>query len=478
MRIVTNKNHKLNDEYVVILKGENQKPELPQELDGIVEKLLESDKTGEFWISVGEEIKRIYFEELDSDKEKVRKVGGKISRYLLNLDQDNGKENEEQTLKTKLKCAIYGAELLGDNLYAFVEGLNLGSYIFDKYITNKKTNEIEEIVLSGIDENIDEALLVSNYQKFARDLVNEPSNVIYPDTLAKLAKEECEKNGIDIEVFDEVEIENFKMEAFLSVARGSSNKPRLIVMRYMGNPQSDEILGLVGKGITYDTGGYSIKPTPSMLSMKSDMGGAASVIAAINAIAKLNIKSNVVGVCALCENSVSGNSYKPGDIIGSMKGKTIEVLNTDAEGRLTLADAVHFALSQEGATKIVDIATLTGAALVISSHVATPVVSNDDEFFEKLEKATQKTDEKMFRLPVYDEYKEFIKGKEADIKNTTSEGAGCITAGLFVGEFVDDKPWLHLDIAGTSMSKSAKNYVSYGATGAPVRTLIELAKDF
>lgn len=478
MRIVTNKNHKLNDEYVVILKGENQKPELPQELNGIVEKLIESDKSGEILISVGAEIKRIYIQELDSDKEKVRKVGGKISKHLLNLDHENDVEDEKSSEKFLIKGVIYGAELLGENLYAFIEGLNLGSYIFDKYINNKKTNEIEEIVISGIDEDIEEAILVSDYQKFARDLVNEPSNVIYPETLAKQAKDECEKNGVEMDIYDEVEIENFQMEAFLSVARGSSNEPRLIVMRYMGNPQSDEILGLVGKGITYDTGGYSIKPTPSMLSMKSDMGGAASVIAAINAIAKLNLKSNVVGVCALCENSVSGSSYKPGDIIGSMKGTTIEVLNTDAEGRLTLADAVHFALSQEGATKIVDIATLTGAALVISSHVATPVVSNDDEFYKKLEKATQKTDEKMFRLPVYDEFRDFIKGKEADIKNTTSEGAGCITAGLFVGEFVDDKPWLHLDIAGTSMSKNAKNYVSYGATGAPVRTLIELAKDF
>jgi len=268
------------------------------------------------------------------------------------------------------------------------------------------------------------------------------------------------------------------MEAFLSVAKGSENGPRLIVMRYFGDEsKKDDVLGLVGKGLTYDSGGYSIKPTSSMDTMKSDMGGASSVIGAISAIAKKKLKINVVGVIAACENMISGAAYKPGDIIGSMAGKYIEVLNTDAEGRLTLIDAVHYIIEKEKVNKVIDVATLTGAALVALGLTTTAVVSNNDEFYKKLENASFKADEKVWRLPAFEEYKKLIKSDIADLKNIGGRYAGTITAGLFIGEFVQNKPWLHLDIAGTAWSEKEAGYYSKGGTGVGVRTLYYLAKN-
>ena len=307
--------------------------------------------------------------------------------------------------------------------------------------------------------------------------MNEPANIIYPETLAKEVESIGKESGFEVEVFGEEEIKSLGMEAFLTVGMGSDKKPKLIVMRYMGDKDSEEITGLVGKGLTYDTGGYSLKPNDSMKDMKSDMGGAAAVIGTISALAKNKVKQNVIAVVAACENAISGGSYKPGDIIGSMAGKTIEVLNTDAEGRLTLADAVTYIVRKEKVTKVIDVATLTGAALVALGETTTAVVSNDDEFYDKLVKASEKTGEHFWRLPGYDEYKKMIKSDVADLKNVGGRLAGTITAGLFVGEFVEDKPWLHLDIAGTAWTATpVSEYVVKGATGAPVRTLYYLVK--
>ena len=267
------------------------------------------------------------------------------------------------------------------------------------------------------------------------------------------------------------------MHAFLEVARGSENPPRLIVMKYNGDSENKEdIIGLVGKGLTYDSGGLSIKSTAGMVTMKSDMGGAAAVIGAMSAITKLKAKANVVAVVATCENMISGKCYRPGDIINSMGGKTIEVLNTDAEGRLTLIDAVNYIIEKEHATKVVDIATLTGAVISALGITATGVVANNDFFYNRLEQASKICDEKVWRLPAFDEYKELIKSDIADLKNIGGPKAGTITAGLFIGEFVGEKPWLHLDIAGTSWSEKDSSYESKGGTGCGARLLYHLIK--
>jgi len=369
---------------------------------------------------------------------------------------------------------------------SMVEGIGFGEYKFDKYKTEANENsEIEVSIFTdengkqnSIDEYIDEALILVETTKFARDLVNEPANVLYPETLAEKVIDSGNKYGFEVEVFDEKKINELGMESFLSVAKGSELPPRLIVMRYFGDEsKKDDILGLVGKGVTYDSGGYSIKPTSSMDSMKSDMGGAASVIGAISAIAKKKLKINVVGVIAACENLISGKAYKPGDIIGSMAGKYIEVLNTDAEGRLTLIDAVHYIIEKEKVNKVIDLATLTGAALVALGVTTTAVVSNNDEFYKDLESASLKADEKVWRLPNFDDYKKLIKSDIADLKNTGGRHAGTITAGLFIGEFVQNKPWLHLDIAGTAWTEKETSYCSKGGTGVGVRTLYYLAKN-
>ena len=323
-------------------------------------------------------------------------------------------------------------------------------------------------------EKIKEASNVADGIILARDLVNEPANILYPETLAERAVEVGKESGFEVEVFDEKQIEELGMKAFLEVGKGSVHKPRLIVMRYMGNANSDERVGLVGKGLTFDTGGYSLKPSTSMDTMKSDMGGAAAVIGTMKALAKNKVEKNVVAVVAACENAISGGSYKPGDIIGSMAGKTIEVLNTDAEGRLTLVDAITYIIEKEKVDKVVDVATLTGAVLVALGSEITGVLSNDDAFYEELLVAANRTGEKFWRLPNDKCFKKLYKGDFADLKNTGGRYGGTITAGMFIEEFVQDKPWLHLDIAGTSWTDGGNDTTPKGGTGAPVATLYEL----
>lgn len=404
--------------------------------------------------------------------EKARVVGGNLAKKL--------KELVNEGISNSHVVDLVNVGLSEENYIAFFEGMKLGSYEFMKYKTDKKSKCIETVnIYTDKDDTklLEKASLLADCTIIARDLVNEPANVLYPETLANRVVELGKEFGFEVEVYEQDKIEALKMEAFLAVSKGSVNKPRFIVMRYMGSNADDEVLGLVGKGLTFDTGGYSIKPTDSMINMKTDMGGAASVIGAMCAIAKDKVDKNVVAVVAACENAISGNAYKPGDIIGSMSGKTIEILNTDAEGRLTLADAVYYTVNNEKVTKIVDVATLTGAAIVALGSVATAVVTNDNKFYNQLEDAAYISGEKIWKMPTFDEYKEQLKGKEADLKNTGGREAGCITAGLFVGEFVGNIPWLHLDIAGTSETSKSCGYKTSGATGEGVRTLYYLARN-
>ena len=364
---------------------------------------------------------------------------------------------------------------------SIVQGVKLASYKFDKYKGSKETYNPEVTIIGGpkekfdkMREKIDEASNIADGIMVARDLVNEPANILYPETLAERAVSIGNESGFEVEVFDEKQIEDLGMKAFLEVGKGSVHKPRLIVMRYNGDADSNEKVGLVGKGLTFDTGGYSLKPSASMDTMKSDMGGAAAVIGTMQALAKNKAKKNVVAVVAACENAISGGSYKPGDIIGSMAGKTIEVLNTDAEGRLTLVDAVTYIIEKENVDKVVDVATLTGAVLVALGTDITGVLSNDDEFYDELLVAARRTGEKFWRLPNDKCFKKLYKGDFADLKNIGGRYGGTITAGMFIEEFVQDKPWLHLDIAGTSWAEGSSDTTPKGGTGAPVATLYEL----
>lgn len=357
----------------------------------------------------------------------------------------------------------------------------LANYEFLKYqrekeSENKKNSKevMQDVFLFSRDEEqllLLESLLSEGIHEglsicIARDLVNEPANVINPASLARAAQQQGEIFGFSVDVKDEKEIEDLGLEAFLNVGRGSKNSPKLIVMKYHGNGESDEIYGLIGKGLTYDSGGYSIKPTEGMLTMKMDMGGSAAVIGAMSAIAKQGLKVNITAVVAACENMISGDAFRPGDVIGSMAGKTIEITNTDAEGRLTLADAVTYTIEKEGATKIIDIATLTGAALVAMGTDITPYLSSDDEMAKTLERASENSLEKVWRLPAEQSYLDLLKSDIADIKNSGPRLAGTITAGLFVQSFAKNLPWMHLDIAGTAWTDKKKDLCPVGGTGS------------
>lgn len=415
--------------------------------------------------------------EADLTVDKVRKVMSKAVRELRKLNSENA----------RISLADFQVMSISDFIKGIVEGVLLGDYKFDKFKSDRKDKKVMNIYfsdkrythgnLADAAEALEESKALVEGTILARDLVNEPANIMTPALLAQKAEEAGAKYGFEVAVKEKAEIEELGMEAFLSVAKGSAHEPKLIVMRYFGDEDNkDKIEGLVGKGLTFDTGGYSLKPTDSMLTMKSDMGGSAAVIGAMSIIAQRKLKKNVIAVVAACENAISGAAYKPGDIIGSMGKKFIEIVNTDAEGRLTLIDAVNYIIEKEKVSSVVDIATLTGAALIGLGTTTTAVLANNDEFYKSLEEASASTGEKVWRLPIFDEYKELNKSKVADLKNAGGRFAGTITAGLFIGEFVQDKPWMHLDIAGTAWTDSVMDYSEIGGTGEGARLLYELVK--
>ncbi len=356
----------------------------------------------------------------------------------------------------------------------------LSGYKFNKYKTEQKEEEdkdLKVLIKNGIEEALIEGKILGESTLISRDLINEPANVMTPKNLAEEAKNRGKEAGFEVEIFDEDDVEDFGMGAFLAVAGGSKKKPQLIVMRYLNNPDKpDEINGIVGKGLMYDSGGLSIKPTNSMLEMKSDMSGGAAVIGAFTAIGKAGLKVNAIGAIAACENMISGKSYRPGDILKTMAGKTVFVGNTDAEGRLTLVDAVHYIIEKEKVSNILDIATLTGAAVVALGDTTAAALSNNDDFYNEIEEASKIADERIWRLPLFDDYREKIKAKEADLTNSAGN-PGTITAALFIEAFVQEKPWAHLDIAGPSWTEKEYDYYSLGGTGYGVRTIYHWLKN-
>ncbi|MCH8949501.1 MAG: leucyl aminopeptidase, partial [Chloroflexi bacterium] len=299
--------------------------------------------------------------------------------------------------------------------------------------------------------------------------------VLTPTELAARAQALAADNGLECEVFDQPWMEEQGMGALLGVARGSDQPPKFIVLRYRGG--GDMHLAYVGKGITFDTGGISIKPAAGMQVMKGDMSGGAAVIAAMGAIAKLKPKIDITAVVPATENMPGGRAIKPGDVVRAMNGKSIEVINTDAEGRLILADGLGYvqAAIDGGPDAIVDVATLTGAISIALGDVAMGAMTNDDALLGRLQRAAEEAGEKVWQLPMYDEYKEQIKSDVADMKNVGGRNAGSITAAIFLKEFVDDTPWVHIDMAGVDFYEKVKGVTVKGASGIPVRTLVHLA---
>lgn len=319
---------------------------------------------------------------------------------------------------------------------------------------------------------IETALNIVEGMKITKDWVNTPGNFLTPEKFANSIKETLSNVGCSLNILEEAALSCLNMDLIRAIGNSSSNEPRFVVVKYRGNPDSNETIGIVGKGITVDTGGYNLKTADGLKYTKDDMTGAATVAGVMYAAATNKLKVNITGIMPICENRLSNSSLIPGDVITSMNGKTVEILNTDAEGRLILADALTYAVRIEKVDKIIDLATLTGAIVSALSHVYTGAFTNNTEFFDKVNQASQEMGEKMWRFPLDDEYREMIKSKVADLQNIGGKQAGAITAAAFLEEFVEDVPWVHLDIAGTNFTTSPTNeYETFGATGVMVPTL-------
>ena len=372
---------------------------------------------------------------------------------------------------------------------AVTEGALLGLYRFGKYKKPEENGEkaVQRLTLlerdtakiGAMQNGVRRGRVLAEATIFARDMVNEPANTLTPSELAARARKMANKLGLRVKTLDRADMEKLGMGALLGVAQGSEEPPKLIMVTYKGRKGKvrGPRLGFVGKGITFDSGGISIKPSEGMEAMKGDMAGGAAVLAAIKGIAELKLPVDVTAIVPATENLPSGTAQRPGDIVKTMNGKTVEVINTDAEGRLVLADGLSYACDT-GVTHLVDVATLTGACVVALGSVRTGAFTNDQGLMQRVKRASEASGEKLWELPLDDEYGEQIMSDYADVKNVGGRKAGAITAAKFLANFVGKIPWVHLDIAGTSQAEKDHGYQVKGATGAIVRTLIHLAMDF
>jgi leucyl aminopeptidase len=401
-----------------------------------------------------------------------------LARYAGSAVRYLGRRNVEK-IAIALPPEASGREAVCGSFIA--EGVITGSFDTTLYQERPErrlaTNEAG-IVGKGFDgaaieRGIARGVVLGEAVNLARRLAITPANDMTPTRMAEEATKVARRAGLEIDVLDEERARQEGMGSYLSVAQGSSQPPKFIVLRYNGDPGSKELLALVGKGITFDTGGISIKPAEKMEDMKYDMSGGAGVIAAMSAIGNLKPKLNVVGIVPATENMPGGRATKPGDIVKAMNGKTIEVINTDAEGRLILADALCYA-NKLGATKIVDAATLTGACVIALGHASSAAVTNDDAFGAAFLAAAKPTGERYWQMPYYEDYTTAMKSDIADLKNTGGRAAGTLTAAAFLREFVDGTPWIHLDIAGTAYLDNESAWQAKGPTGTPVRAFLAL----
>ncbi len=408
----------------------------------------------------------------------------------ITADRIRGATGEFCRALRKLNChriatVAHGAGVAGIELAtsaeAIAEGSLLGLYSFAEY-KKPEYEDIEEMLIVTTEKHeapiletaIEKGRLIAEASNLARSMINEPGNYMTPSRMAEIAREIADRHDLGLKVFERQDMETMGMGGLLGVAKGSNQPPKLITLSYSGSEGFEKALGFVGKGVTFDSGGISIKPSEGMGEMKDDMAGAAAVMAAVGAIAQLKPKINVTGIVPATENLPSGTALKPGDVVKAMNGKTIEVISTDAEGRLILADALSYAVKQ-GMSSLIDLATLTGACRVALGTLYSGVFGNDRELISKVLKAAERTGERMWQMPMPEEYKEQIKSEIADIKNTGNRYGGAITAALFLAEFVANVPWVHIDIAGTAFSAKESGHIVKGATGVGVRTLVELA---
>ncbi|MDO9527612.1 MAG: leucyl aminopeptidase [Syntrophales bacterium] len=367
-----------------------------------------------------------------------------------------------------------------------VEGVLLGTYQFTSYKTleREKIKKLEEFVIVEDNEDSFEVIksaakraeIISDAVYFARDLVSTPGNEMTPTILADKAGEIAGKKNVKLKVLDSHEMEELGMNALLGVARGSSEPPKFIVLEYNGGKKGDKAVALVGKGVTFDSGGISIKPSAEMDKMKTDMAGGAAVMGAIKAASDLKIPLNVVGLIPATENLPGGKAYKPGDILKSLSGQTIEIKNTDAEGRLILADALAYA-GRFKPKAIIDLATLTGACVIALGDNTIGMLGTDDKLKKRVRDAAEVTGERLWELPLWEEYHELIKSDVADLKNAGGRAGGTITAAAFLSKFVGDYPWVHLDIAGPAWLSKDKPYIPKGASGVGVRLLVQFMRN-
>jgi leucyl aminopeptidase len=376
-------------------------------------------------------------------------------------------------------------EMDGASARAAVEGAFVGDFDPDTYRSDRKDQSIQSFTVAapGADKKAAEAgfaegVIIGESQNFTRELVNEPGNKLTPTVLGERAAAMAKEVGLGCEVHSTEKLHELKMGAFWSVSQGSEEPPALIVMRYEPEGVKDgPVLGLVGKGITFDTGGISIKPADNMEKMKYDMAGGAAMIGAMRAIALLKPRVRVIGIVCAAENMPDGKAQKPGDVQTAMSGKTIEIINTDAEGRLVLADGLAYA-KQLGATHLIDAATLTGACVVALGMVNAGGFSNDDATWAKFDAALATSGEKFWRLPLGDEYMEMIKSEIGDIKNTGGRWGGAITAAEFLHVFAEETPWIHLDIAGVAWVEDSRPYIAKGPSGVGVRSILEWVRSY
>ncbi len=478
--------HEIECDALVVAVFEGEKPEegalaeINKRSNGVITSLIE---TGEFTGKSGEsayvhnpgdmKARRLLLvgagkrEEFSADN--VRKMAGTAARAL------RGKKARSFAFLRRSQLSI------GEGAQAATEGALISLFDPDKYHTSDKTeSRLEAMILAAPDADLDEVKraiergrIIAEATNFAREVINEPANVMTPAELARRAEEVAKDYGLELDVLDEARMKDLGMGSLMGVAQGSAEPAKMIVLTYSPKAQSSETIAIVGKGVTFDTGGISIKPSDGMEKMKYDMAGGATTIGAMRAIAQLKPSVNVIGIVPAVENMPGGRAQRPGDVVRAMTGKTIEVINTDAEGRLILADAVAYA-RKLGATKIVDLATLTGAVSVALGDVYVAVLGTDQAWIDQVLAAGKKAGEKIWQLPLDKEYREQIKSEIADIKNVGGRKAGTITGAYFIREFVEDTPWAHLDIASTAWNENGKPHLAVGPTGVCLRTLVNL----
>ena len=453
--------------------------EITPDFDPIIREITESNefraKDGTISIvhnNVGSGIKRALLlgmgDKKNLDPEKTRNLTGKVV-------------NKAKELGISEFVLIPFKNMDKEHLSAMVEGIKLSDYSFNNYKRDEDRNGLNQVRIlirndmKNSQKIIQHSVVVSDAVIFTRDISNLPPNDCSPKDLATLSKKLSENQKVKVRVIEKEEMKSYGFEGILAVGKGSASSPKLIVLEYSGSTKNRPIV-IVGKAVTFDTGGISIKPSEKMEEMKFDKCGGCNVLGIMKAVSDLGLDTNVIGIIPAVENMPSGTSYRPGDIIKMYNRKTVEVLNTDAEGRIILGDALSFAVKTFAPKAIIDMATLTGAAIIALGTNVAALVGNDDDLVTKILEYSNQTGEKIWQLPLFEEYKEQLKSSNADMKNIGGRSAGAITAAAFLSNFVEDTPWVHLDIAGTAWTQEGtkeKSYNPKGATGFGIRTIVK-----